>query len=338
MTEMAKELSNGMKVIEISNEYLKVKVLNYGCTITELWVKDAHGQWTDCVLGFAHEEDYAKKDGTYLGAFVGRVCNRIAKGTFTLGDTEYHVPVNNGPNSLHGGIDGFSYKFFDYTFLEDGVLFTYTAQDGEEGYPGKLEVKVQYVLSGSSLTAHYEASTDKDTLVNLTNHSYFNLSGRPCSILDHVLCVKGSQIGCVDTDGLFNGEIIDVMGTPFDFRTPTRIGDNLQIPHEQTKIGKGYDHPFLFDANKNQVQLTCKETGITLTVSTSLPQAQIYSANYLAGQAGKGNLPLEEKDALCIETQYMPDSIHKEDPSPTVLKAGETYRSYTTYTFTTERD
>ena len=336
MNKVIKELENGMKVIEISNDQIKVDILNYGCTITSLCVKDRQGNLTDCVLGFAKEEDYAKKDGTYLGAFVGRVCNRIAKGTFDINGNTYHVPINNGPNALHGGIEGFSYKIFDYELIEDGVEFHYVAQDGEEGYPGRMDVKVQYTVSGSSLIAHYEAYSTKDTLVNFTNHSYFNLSGKPSSILNHILCVKSSHIGCVDTDGLYNGELLDVTGTPFDFRNPTKIAENIKIPHEQITIGKGYDHPFVFDVTKDQVTLYCEETGIELTVNTSLPQAQLYSANYLEGQLGKGNYPLQEKDALCIETQYMPDSIHKEKNSPTLLRQGEIYRSYTSYTFTTK--
>ena len=274
-----------------------------------------------------------KKDGTYLGAFVGRVCNRIGKGTFSLNRTEYHVPVNNGPNSLHGGIEGFSYKFFTYQFLKDGIDFHYTAQDGEEGYPGEMEMHVVYTISGSRLSASYTATSTKDTLVNFTNHSYFNLNGTPSPIQNHVLYVKAGRIGCIDSDGLYTGKTLDVQSTPFDFRKPTEIGKNLEIPHEQLTIGKGYDHPFLFDEDRNQVELYSPETGIVLRVSTSLPQAQLYSANYLNGQISNQGTGMYEKYALCIETQYMPDSVNKEKNSPTILRKGETYSSCTTYTF-----
>ena len=210
MVEIKKELDDGIVVIGLENKDFYVEVTNFGCTLLKAVVKDKEGKPCDCVLGFPEVSDYQKRDGTYLGALVGRVCNRIEKGTFTLNGKTYNVPINNGPNSLHGGIEGFSYKVFDYEFIEDGVKFHYVSQDGEEGYPGTLDFYAYYTIEGTSLHMRYEAVSDQDTIINITNHSYFNLNGHASSVHNHVLKLNADKVGCVDGDGLYTGELLDV--------------------------------------------------------------------------------------------------------------------------------
>ena len=194
MVEVKERLENGIDVLSISNSHLTVEVTNFGCTLLKIVTKDKNDQDCDCILGFEHVEDYKKRDGTYLNALVGRVCNRIEKGTFTMNGTEYHVPINNGPNSLHGGIEGFSYKVFDYSLIEDGVKFHYVSKDGEEGYPGTLDFYAIYWLDESSLHIQYSGVSDKDTLINITNHGYFNLNGYASNIDDHTLRISASKL------------------------------------------------------------------------------------------------------------------------------------------------
>lgn len=322
-------------ILSIKNNNIEVFVTNFGCTIMKMIVKDKYDNLQDVVLGYSSVEEYAKRDGAYLGALVGRVANRIGKGEFELDGVTYHLAINNGPNTLHGGVEGFSYKLFDYDYEEDGneIVFTYVSEDYEEGFPGQLTLKAIYTLLDNGLKITYQAISTKDTLINITNHSYFNLSGKPSNIDCHILKINADLFACVDKDGLYNGEIRKVNNTPFDFREPTRISENIYKEYDQLIIGKGYDHPFIFNKENNQVELYNEDTGICLTVSTTLPQAQIYSANYLAGQTGKCGFTLNERDAICIETQNMPDSIHKESNPTVILKEGETYEESTSYMF-----
>lgn len=333
MVEVKERLENGIDVLSISNSHLTVEVTNFGCTLLKIVTKDKNDQDCDCILGFEHVEDYQKRDGTYLNALVGRVCNRIEKGTFTMNGTEYHVPINNGPNSLHGGIEGFSYKVFDYSLIEDGVKFHYVSKDGEEGYPGTLDFYAIYWLDESSLHIQYSGVSDKDTLINITNHGYFNLNGYASNIDDHTLRISASKFGCVDPDGLYTGELRDVKDTAFDFNTEKRIGDFIHSEDEQLIIARGYDHPYVFDTKENQVCLYSPLSGIELKVSTTYPTAQIYSANYLDGQTDKYGKIMHPQDGLCIETSYIADSIHKEENPKVLLKAGQVFEEETTYTF-----
>lgn len=333
MVKVKKQFENGIVILEISNSQLRVEVTNFGCTILKVVTRDTKGNPCDCVLGFEHLEDYLKRDGSYLGALVGRVCNRIEKGRFKINDKEYQLPINNGPNSLHGGIEGFSYKVFDFELIEDGVKFHYVSKDKEEGYPGNLDFYAIYWIENHSLHIQYNAISDQDTLVNITNHSYFNLNGCASNIDDHTLKIDSSYFGCVDTDGLFTGKFRSVDQSAFDFRKETKIGNQIHSMDEQLEIAKGYDHPYVFDTKENQVRLYSPKSGIELTVSTSYPSAQIYSANYLKGQIDKFGREMHSQNALCIETSYLPDSIHKEKDSKTLLRANELYNEETVYTF-----
>ena len=333
MVEIKKELDDGIVVIGLENKDFYVEVTNFGCTLLKAVVKDKEGNPCDCVLGFPEVSDYQKRDGTYLGALVGRVCNRIEKGTFTLNGKTYNVPINNGPNSLHGGIEGFSYKVFDYEFIEDGVKFHYVSKDGEEGYPGTLDFYAYYTIEGTSLHMRYEATSDQDTIINITNHSYFNLNGHASGVHNHVLKLSADEVGCVDDDGLYTGELRDVKETAFDFNTEKRIGDFSHSEDEQLIIARGYDHPYVFDTKENQVCLYSPLSGIELKVSTTYPTAQIYSANYLDGQTDKYGKIMHPQDGLCIETSYIADSIHKEENPKVLLKAGQVFEEETTYAF-----
>ena len=333
MIEVIKHIDDQIDLISMKNEQLEVVVSNYGCTIIKVIMADKNGHKDDVVLGYDDFTQYQTLDA-YLGALVGRVANRIKAGQFSLNGQDYHLAVNNGPNHLHGGIKGFSYQVFDYTIEDEHTLkLHYLSKDGEEGYPGDLDLTVTYTLKDDTLTAHYQATSSADTLINITNHSYFNLSGHKENIYQHTLQIHASQFACVDSDGLTTGELKDVEGTPFDFRQPALIGERVEQDDEQLKIGKGFDHPFLFDTQSNQVILTHEPTGRQLIVSTTLPQAQIYTANYLDGRLGKYGERYYARDAVCIETQNMPDAIHLEEHPTTLLKKGETCDEITSYQF-----
>ena len=333
MIEVIKHIDDQIDLISMKNEQLEVVVSNYGCTIIKVIMADKNGHKDDVVLGYDDFTQYQTLDA-YLGALVGRVANRIKAGQFSLNGQDYHLAVNNGPNHLHGGIKGFSYQVFDYTIEDEHTLkLHYLSKDGEEGYPGDLDLTVIYTLKDDTLTAHYQATSSADTIINITNHSYFNLSGHKENIYQHTLQIHASQFACVDSDGLTTGELKDVEGTPFDFRQPALIGERVEQDDEQLKIGKGFDHPFLFDTQSNQVILTHEPTGRQLIVSTTLPQAQIYTANYLDGRLGKYGERYYARDAVCIETQNMPDAIHLEEHPTTLLKKGETYDEITSYQF-----
>ena len=333
MIEVIKHIDDQIDLISMKNEQLEVVVSNYGCTIIKVIMADKNGHKDDVVLGYDDFTQYQTLDA-YLGALVGRVANRIKAGQSSLNGQDYHLAVNNGPNHLHGGIKGFSYQVFDYTIEDEHTLkLHYLSKDGEEGYPGDLDLTVIYTLKDDTLTAHYQATSSADTLINITNHSYFNLSGHKENIYQHTLQIHASQFACVDSDGLTTGELKDVEGTPFDFRQPALIGERVEQDDEQLKIGKGFDHPFLFDTQSNQVILTHEPTGRQLIVSTTLPQAQIYTANYLDGRLGKYGERYYARDAVCIETQNMPDAIHLEEHPTTLLKKGETYDEITSYQF-----
>ena len=333
MIEVVKHIDDSIHLISMKNEQLEIVVSNYGCTIVKVFMADRHGHVDDVVLGYDDFNQYQTLDA-YLGALVGRVANRIKKGEFTLNGQTYHLAVNNGPNHLHGGIKGFSYQVFDYEIKDEKtVQFHYLSKDGEEGYPGNLDLTVTYTLDGDCLKVHYHATTSADTLINITNHSYFNLSGHKENINHHTLQIHASKHACVDADGLTTGEFRDVTGTPFDFRQPALIGERVDQDDDQLKIGKGFDHPFVFDTQENQVILTHQDSGRQLIVSTTLPQAQIYTANYLDGRVGKYGEHYYARDAICIETQNMPDAIHLEEHPSTILKKAETYDEITSYQF-----
>ena len=329
--------NNDIAILEIENDFLRLVCSNYGCTIMQLFVKMQDGSERDVVLGYDTIEEYQPND-LYLGAVIGRTANRIREGTFTINGIRYQLPINNGPNCNHGGITGFNGRIFSYAIVNDSVRFHYFSKDKEEGYPGNLDAYVTYELKENRLVCTYKATTDQDTLINMTNHSYFNLSGEPSYIGSHKLKVHSNQYGRSDQFGLFTGEWRDVAGTPFDFREYKPIDDALKAEDEDLRLGNGIDHVYLFNSTKDQVSLKNEEEDLTLIVSTSLPATQIYTANYLDGRKGKRGKQNRFRDAVCIETSYLPDSIHLEEDSPTLLHADEMYQAVTEFRFEVKKN
>lgn len=327
-----KKLKENIYLFTLKNEFISVSFTNYGGYITNILVPDINGKYDDVVLGYDSIEGYLK-DTESMGALVGRVANRIKKGHFILNNKEYHLAINNGPNHLHGGIKGFSQQIFDYEVHDEQVTLTYLSKDLEEGYPGNLLLKAKYYLKDKALVIEYEASTDQDTLINITNHSYFNLSGGKSSITKHQLMVKANQIACVDQDGLPTGKFLEVEKTPFDFNELKEIGLSLKAHHSQIILGNGLDHPYLLSTTNNQVILYDPCSKRQLTVSTTLPSAQIYTANFLKDVLGKNQQLYQKHDGICIETQFLPDAIHIEEHPSTILRKGETFKAMTSYCF-----
>jgi aldose 1-epimerase len=335
---------------------MEVRTMPYGAIIVSVKVPDRSGRLDDVVLGFETLDGYLGGH-PYFGAIVGRYGNRIAKGRFTLEGRTYQLATNNGPNHLHGGVKGFDKVVWQAESFERdgraGVVYAYTSADGDQGYPGALQVRVTYTLSPSNeLTVDYEATADKPTPVNLTQHSYFNLAGDGSGdILGHQLTIDADRFAPVDETLIPTGELASVAGTPLDFRQPTVIGARIDAGDTQLRFGKGYDHnwalnrrggsagadggskgPALFHA----ARLVDPKSGRTLDVSTTEPGLQFYSGNFLDGTVtGKSGRVYQRRYGLCLETQHFPDSPnHPEFPS-TILRPGERYQSKTVFAFGT---
>jgi aldose 1-epimerase len=315
------------------------KVITYGATLTELTVPDRHGNMGDVVLGFDNLEGYLGQH-PFFGGTIGRYANRIAKGKFTLDGKEYQLALNNGPNSLHGGQLGFNRRVWKAEPLEEkngaAVRFSYLSKDGEENYPGNLRVSVTYTLTNTDeLKIQYAADTDKDTVLNLTNHSYFNLSGTDTgTILKYILYLNADKYTPVDSTLIPTGAIDSVVGTPLDFLKPTAIGARIA---ELKEIG-GYDHNFVLNGKAGTLRLaanvTDPESGREMEVLTTQPGIQFYSSIGLNGSIkGKGGVAYEKYGAICLETQHFPDSPNHPDFPSTELKPGQHFRSETIYKF-----
>ena len=320
-----------------------VSISNYGGILVSLKVPDRAGRLTDVLLGFSSVSGYAPVNPGYMGAVIGRVGNRIGNGRFTLNGVPYQVATNSNGHHLHGGMAGFDKKLWDAAVDEAGnaLKLSTFSPDGEENYPGNLNVTVTYTFSDeNALSLHYEAASDKDTLCNLTNHAYFNLSGEGSgTIEDHEIQIFASRFTVTDSGLIPTGELRSVSGTPFDLRSPIRLGDGLKHTgdDEAMRFGGGYDHNFMVDGEgfREAVSLYSPASGIRMKVCTDLPGVQLYTANMLESDwPGKSGKKYARRDALCLETQFPPDAInHPSFPSP-VLKAGERFDSVTSYTFT----
>jgi len=322
---------------------LEAAITNYGGIVVRLKTPDRNGQLADVVLGFDTLDDYLKGH-PYFGAIIGRYGNRIAKGRFQLNGVEYKLAVNNGENHLHGGLKGFDkvvWNARDVSTAEAPALeLTYTSKDGEEGYPGTLHVTVVYTLTpANELKIDYAATTDKDTIVNLTNHSYFNLAGQgEGDILGHELMINASRFTPVDAGLIPTGELRSVEGTPFDFRKPVAIGARINQDDQQLKYGNGYDHNFVLDRTGDGLVLAARVTepksGRVMEVYTTEPGIQFYSGNFLDGSnKGKGGKIYQRRYGFCLETQHFPDSPNKPNFPSTVLRPGAKYQSTTVYRF-----
>jgi aldose 1-epimerase len=325
---------------------VEVKAITYGCIITSLKVPDRTGKFADVVLGYDTLDGYLK-DSPYFGAVVGRYGNRIAKGQFTLSGKTYKLATNNGPNHLHGGNKGFDKVV--WTAAEKtsaagvGVAFSRVSTDGEEGYPGNLRVTVTYTLTDKNeLVVDYQATTDKATPVNLTQHSYFNLAADDGDILGHQLTIDADRYTPVDATLIPTGELASVAGTPFDFRKSTPIGSRINDSNPQLKNGNGYDHNWVLTRGKSglehAVRVVEPKTGRTLDIATTEPGVQFYTGNFLDGSiTGKGGRVYKERSGFCLETQHFPDSPNHANFPSTILKPGQTYSSQTVFTFGTSK-
>jgi aldose 1-epimerase len=342
-------LADGTAIDEytLSNQRgMTVKVITYGGIVTEINTPDRKGKTANVALGFDNLADYVAKS-PYFGAIIGRYANRIAKGTFTLDGTTYHLPINNGVNSLHGGIMGFDKHVWSATIVppahgEAGLKLSYTSVDGEEGYPGTLKVDVTYTLTKSNdLRIDYHATTDAATIINLTNHTYFNLAGEGSGdVFDQVLWLKAHNYTPVDATLIPTGEIAPVAGTPFDFTKPTPIGLRIREADPQIVIAQGYDHNFVIDRPQGDSSLILiakavdPASGRVLKTYTTEPGVQLYTGNFLDGTlVGPSHHTYRQGDAFTLETQHYPDSPNEPTFPSTVLRPGQTFTSTTVYAF-----
>ncbi|WP_295669869.1 aldose epimerase family protein [uncultured Mucilaginibacter sp.] len=313
---------------------------NYGAHLVGLLVPDKAGKLTDVVIGFDSIADYKTSLSAYYGATIGRYGNRIAKGHFVLDGRRYDLFVNNKPNTLHGGQKGFNDVVWDTKLVSDSTItFTYLSKDGEEGYPGNLDCKVTFELTNdNAVKISYEATTDKNTIVNLTNHSYFNLNGAGSgTILNHMVQMDASNYTPIDPTSIPTGKIEPVAGTPFDFTKPAAIGSRINDKNEQLKNGTGYDHNFVLDKHDLATPIataTGDKSGIEMQVFTTEPGLQFYSGNFMkGGNTMHGGAKDELRTAFAMETQHYPDSPNKPQFPSTELKPGETYKTVTIYKF-----
>ena len=326
---------------QIGNEHLQVSVTNFGARLVSLIVKDKQGKDVDVILGYDTAEEYINNTNNFYGAIVGRYGNRIGDATFSLHGTTYHLDKNDGENTLHGGTNGVYNKVWTVKSQEkDAITLTYLSPDGEAGYPGNVNMEVTYkVNSNGGLEILYNADTDKETVLNLTNHAYFNLNGQgDTTILDHELWIDADHITQVNKTLIPTGKSIAIAGTAFDFTTAKPIGQDIDRGTEQLEFGKGYDHNF--ELNKEEgfaevASLYAPKTAIEMKVFTTEPGLQFYSGNFMSDTdpKGKGGSTYPFRSALCLETQHFPDSPNHEKFPSTVLKPGEKYTSKTEYRF-----
>lgn len=315
-----------------------VAVTNFGATITEIVVPDRNGEKADVVLGYKTIDEYMDNK-PFLGVTVGRYANRIANGRFSLNGKEYVLDCNENPYShLHGGKLGFDKRVWYAQADGDKLLLTYLSADGEEGYPGELTAKVAMTWSDDDeLTLEFEASSDKDTIVNLTNHSYFNLNGAETDILGHELLLNALNFTPVDEHLIPTGEIAPTKDTPFDFSTPHKIGERIDSDHPQMRLGHGYDHNFIIEGSGMRffANAYCETSGRMLEVYSDQPGVQFYTSNFLGDLNGKK--PYHNRWGFCLETQNYPDAINHENFPSCLLKAGEIYRTATKFRFSVKR-
>ena len=321
---------------------MEVRLAAYGARITALKVPDRVGVSADVVLGHDAVDSYRTSEKKpYLGVTLGRYAGRIANGNFTLDGVTHELAKNNGPNHNHGGLIGFDKVLWNATPAPDHVRFDYRSPAGEEGYPGNLDVSVTYTLTGENeLIIDYYATTDRATPVNLSNHSYFNLAGEGTeSVLDHELVIHADRMLPIDATSVPTGEIVPVANTPFDFRQPKRVGQEIDQHNEQLTYGSGYDHTFVLNEKAGApLQLAAtlyeKTSGRMMKVFTEEPGLQLYTANFLNGSLiGKSGRPYVKRGALCLETQHFPDSPNQPEFPNTILRPGQSYKTRTIYQF-----
>ena len=343
-----KDTYNGAKtaLYTLTNDKgMEVCITNFGGRIVSIMVPDKNGNLQDVVLGFDKVSDYFPENNqTDFGAAIGRYANRINQGKFTLDGVEYQLPQNNFGHCLHGGPTGWQYQVYDVVEADKQHLkLLRVSPDGDNGFPGEVKAYVTYTLTpDNKIDIQYEATTDKPTVINMTNHSYFNLSGDPQhNIISDVICVNSKFYTPVDSTYMTTGEILPVERTPFDFTTPTLIATYITARHEQIKNGNGYDHNWVLntkgDIKKLAALLSSPASGITMMVYTDEPGIQIYSGNFLDGTVtGKKGQVYQQRAGICLETQHYPDTPNKPEWPSAVLRPGETYHSHTIFAFSTQ--
>ena len=323
---------------------MEVCITNFGGRIVSVMVPDKDGQMRDVVLGFDSIQDYISKPSDF-GASIGPYANRINQGKFTLDGVEYQLPRNNYGHCLHGGPQGFQYRVYDAVQLNPQELqLTYVAKDGEEGFPGNITCKVLMKLTDdNAIDIQYEAETDKPTIVNMTNHSYFNLDGDAGSNAEHLLTIDADYYTPVDSTFMTTGEIVPVEDTPMDFRTPMPVGERINdFDFVQLKNGNGYDHNWVLNAkgdiNRRAASLKSQKTGIVLDVYTNEPGVQVYAGNFLDGSlTGKKGITYNQRASVCLETQKYPDTPNKLEWPSAVLRPGEKYMSQCIFKFSVDK-
>jgi aldose 1-epimerase len=331
----------GVELYTLSGGGVEASITTYGGALTSLKTADRAGRMGDIVLGFDNLEDYVKAP-FFMGALIGRYANRIAHGRFALNGVAYTLAKNNGANSLHGGNRGFDKAVWAAREANGALELTYVSKDGEEGYPGELAVRVVYTAGAGELRIDYFAETSKDTVVNLTNHSYFNLAGEgSANVLEHVVRLNAAHFTPVDAGLIPTGELRPVEGTPFDFRKPVAIGARIDQAEEQMERGCGYDHNFVVDGEAGTLRAAARVTepgsGRALEVFTTEPGIQLYTGNFLDGTAvGKSGKAYGRRSGFCLETQKYPDSPNHADFPTATLRAGEKFTSTTVYRFGVE--
>lgn len=322
---------------------MEARITNYGGILTALYVPDGQGKTADVVLGFDSLEPYLGKH-PHFGCTTGRFANRIGGASFEIDGVRYEVTKNAGKNHIHGGAQSFARQLWDGTVIQQGsavgVRLTYTSADGEEGFPGKLQATVTYLLTpDNQLEVRYEATTDKPTVVNLTNHSYFNLAGEGSgSILDHRLYVNASEFTPTDDDLIPTGKIASIRGTPLDFTSPRAIGDGIDAPFKAIQQGKGYDHNFVLTGSglRTAARVHDPKSGRTMTIKTTTPGLQIYTGNHLKGVKGKNGHTYGRRSGVCFETQHFPDSPNQPNFPSVVLRPGDVYQQATVFQFSAD--
>lgn len=316
-----------------------MEVSDFGATLYSLLVPDKEGNLCDVVLGYDDPLGYEGPAGTFFGATVGRNANRICKGKYTLNGKEYQLDTNNNGNNLHSGLDFYSFRIWNVKeTTENSITFSLHSPDGDQGYPGALDMDVTYTLTeDNAVQIDYYGVPDQDTIVNMTNHSYFNLNGHASgNVLDQEVWVDADSFTRADETSIPTGEIVPVEGTPMDFRVKKTVGRDIEESYEALVFGKGYDHNWCLN-NQGKfakvAEMSSELSGITMEVYTDLPGVQIYTGNYIFAETGKGGVIYKQRQGMCFETQYYPDAInHDNFPSP-VCKAGEVYQTRTTYKF-----
>ena len=323
-----------ISLVTLTDGAMSVELLPYGAAIRSIRVPDRDGKIVDVCLGYDTADEYARQDAC-LGGTIGRCANRIGGAEFTIDGVTYPLTANEGKNQLHGGLVGFHKKWWADTIQGNRAVFTLDSPHGEEGYPGDLHVEVTYTLLGGVLTVDYAARCDRDTVVNLTNHAYFNLAGHAAGLVDdHRLTVRAESYTPAGSDNVPTGVIAPVEGTPLDLRHGAWVGETADDPFFAAT--RGFDHNLVLTGGGEAAELWCPRTGIGMALSTTLPGVQVYSAGFLTQRPGKGGAVYGERHAICLEPQFFPDAVHHENfPSP-ILRAGQEYRQTISYRFFTK--